>query len=59
MQNGRLQPKIISGHLIPCIIAYHRTAKEADEMDAYNNAAKGIDKDKFVKGMFSYESLWQ
>ncbi|MCS3268627.1 hypothetical protein NXX78_24345 [Bacteroides fragilis] len=33
--------------------------KEADEMDACNDyAAKGIDKDKFVKGMFSYESLW-
>lgn len=33
--------------------------KEADEMDAYiDYAAKGIDKDKFVKGMFSYESLW-
>lgn len=32
--------------------------KEADEMDAYiDYAAKGIDKDKFVKGMFSYESL--
>lgn len=28
-------------------------------MDAYiDYAAKGIDKDKFVKGMFSYESLW-
>ncbi|MCS2512411.1 hypothetical protein NXX27_22285 [Bacteroides fragilis] len=28
-------------------------------MDGYiDYAAKGIDKDKFVKGMFSYESLW-
>ncbi|MCA5595931.1 hypothetical protein LA344_17120 [Bacteroides fragilis] len=33
--------------------------KEADEMDAYiDYATKGIDKDKFVKGMFSYDSLW-
>ncbi len=33
--------------------------KEANEMDAYIDfAALGIDKDKFVKGMFSYESLW-
>ncbi|WP_316751553.1 RagB/SusD family nutrient uptake outer membrane protein [Pedobacter gandavensis] len=33
--------------------------KEADEMDQYIDfAAKGIDKDKFVKGLFSYETLW-
>ena len=33
--------------------------KEADEMSQYVDfAALGIDKDKFVKGMFSYESLW-
>lgn len=33
--------------------------KEADEMDAYIDfEAKNIDKDKFVKGMFSYASLW-
>ena len=34
-------------------------AKEAKEMEAYIDfSAKKIDKDKFVKGMFSYESLW-
>lgn len=34
--------------------------KEAAEMDQYIDfAAKGIDKDKFVKGIFSYEGLWQ
>lgn len=33
--------------------------KEANEMDSYVDfAALGIDKEKFVKGMFSYESLW-
>lgn len=33
--------------------------KEADEMTQYVDfAALGIDKDKFIKGMFSYESLW-
>ncbi|MDH7464145.1 RagB/SusD family nutrient uptake outer membrane protein [Chitinophagaceae bacterium 26-R-25] len=33
--------------------------KEANEMDQYIDfAARGIDKDKFVKGMFSYETLW-
>lgn len=33
--------------------------KEANEMDLYVDFAKyGIDKDKFVKGMFSYEALW-
>lgn len=33
--------------------------KEADEMDQYIDFARlGIDKDKFVKGMFSYECLW-
>lgn len=33
--------------------------KEANEMGAYiDYAAKGIDRDKFIKGMFSYESLW-
>jgi len=33
--------------------------KEADEMDAYIDYEKyGIEKDKFVKGLFSYETLW-
>lgn len=33
--------------------------QEADEMDAYiDYAAKGIDRDKFIRGMFSYEALW-
>lgn len=33
--------------------------KEADEMDLYIDFAKyGIDKDKFIKGMFSFEALW-
>lgn len=33
--------------------------KEAAEMDAYMDyAAKGLDRDKFLKGMFSYEALW-
>lgn len=33
--------------------------KEADEMDKYIDfAAVGINKDKFIKGMFSYETLW-
>lgn len=33
--------------------------KEADEMDLYVDFDKyGIDKDKFVKGMFSFEALW-
>lgn len=33
--------------------------QEADEMDTYIDFAdKGIDKDKFIKGMFSYEALW-
>lgn len=33
--------------------------QEADEMDQYIDFDKyGIDKDKFVKGMFSYEALW-
>lgn len=33
--------------------------KEADEMEQLIDfKAKGIDKDKFMKGMFSYESLW-
>lgn len=34
--------------------------KEADEMDLYIDwAANGIDKNKFMLGLFSYESLWQ
>lgn len=34
--------------------------QEAKEMDLYIDfAGQGIDKDKFVKGMFSYEALWQ
>lgn len=33
--------------------------KEAEEMEAYIDFdEKNIDKDKFIKGMFSYESLW-
>lgn len=33
--------------------------KEADEMTKFIDFdAKGIDKDKFVKGLFSYETLW-
>lgn len=33
--------------------------KEADEMDQFIDfTAKGIDKDKYVKGIFSYETLW-
>lgn len=33
--------------------------KEAEEMKAYMDyAAKGLDEDKFLKGMFSYEALW-
>ncbi len=33
--------------------------KEADEMNLYVDFDKyGIDKDKFVKGMFSFEALW-
>lgn len=33
--------------------------KEADEMDLYVDFDKfNIDKDKFIKGMFSYEALW-
>lgn len=33
--------------------------KEADEMDMYIDfKTVGIDKDKFIKGMFSYSSLW-
>lgn len=33
--------------------------KEAAEMDAYiDYEEKGLDRDKFLKGMFSYESLW-
>lgn len=33
--------------------------KEADEMDQYIDfEAKGIDKDLFIKGLFSYEGLW-
>lgn len=33
--------------------------KEADEMDLYVDFDKyGIDKDQFVKGMFSFEALW-
>jgi hypothetical protein len=33
--------------------------KEYNEMDEYIDfAAKGINKDKFIKGMFSYETLW-
>lgn len=33
--------------------------KEADEMDKYIDfEEKGINKDKFMKGMFSYETLW-
>lgn len=33
--------------------------KEANEMDQYIDfAARGINKDKFIKGMYSYESLW-
>lgn len=34
--------------------------KEADEMDAYIDwAAKGVDKNKFMLGLFSCEALWQ
>ena len=34
--------------------------QEAKEMDLYIDfAGLGIDKDKYVKGMFSYEALWQ
>ena len=34
--------------------------QEAGEMDLYIDFAElGIDKDKFIKGMFSYEALWQ
>ena len=34
--------------------------QEAKEMDLYIDfESLGIDKDKFIKGMFSYESLWQ
>lgn len=34
--------------------------QEADEMDLYIDFKDlGIDKDKFIKGMFSYEALWQ
>lgn len=33
--------------------------KEADEMDQFIDFdANGIDKNKFIKGMFSYETLW-
>lgn len=33
--------------------------KEAQEMDAYiDYVAKGIDRDKFIRGLFSYEALW-
>ncbi|MCD8292943.1 MAG: RagB/SusD family nutrient uptake outer membrane protein [Prevotellaceae bacterium] len=33
--------------------------QEADEMDAYMDyQAKGIDKEKFIRGLFSYEALW-
>ena len=33
--------------------------QEADEMEKYIDFAEvGIDKDKFVKGLFSYETLW-
>lgn len=33
--------------------------QEADEMSQYIDFEKyGIDKDKFIKGMFSYEALW-
>ncbi|MGL5317137.1 MAG: RagB/SusD family nutrient uptake outer membrane protein, partial [Bacteroidales bacterium] len=33
--------------------------QEANEMGQYIDfEAKGIDKDKFIKGMFSYETLW-
>jgi len=33
--------------------------QEADEMDQFIDfEGKGIDKDKFIKGMFSYETLW-
>lgn len=33
--------------------------KEADEMEAYIDFEKyGIDKETFIKGMFSYETLW-
>ena len=33
--------------------------KEAEEMELYIDFDKyGIDRDKFMKGMFSYESLW-
>lgn len=34
--------------------------KEATEMDQYIDwADMGVDKDKFMKGLFSYENLWQ
>lgn len=34
--------------------------KEADEMDDFiDYAAKGLDKEKFTLGMFSYQGLWQ
>lgn len=33
--------------------------QEADEMNDYIDfAEKGIDRDKFIRGMFSYEALW-
>ena len=32
--------------------------KEADEMSLFVDFADDAAKDKFVKGMFSYESLW-
>ena len=39
--------------------SYPAQQKEADEMEQYIDfEAKNIDKDKFVKGMFSYECLW-
>lgn len=34
--------------------------KEADQMDTYIDfAALGIDKEEYMKGMFSYEGIWQ
>ncbi|MDE5611529.1 MAG: RagB/SusD family nutrient uptake outer membrane protein [Odoribacter sp.] len=50
-----------SGHALFRLTAPLNAAQqqEADEMDAYiDYEAKGIDKDKFIRGMFSYEALW-
>ncbi|MCS2799106.1 hypothetical protein NXX24_21125 [Bacteroides fragilis] len=54
MLKPRLQPEksyLKDIILIPCIIAYHRTAKKklTKWISIVDYAAKGIDKDKFVK----------